>query len=167
MRRCPIGLFGNTAGLAPHALRTLERLYRRRVPLRSHRHPRARAHLVEASLATGRQVGVLVHRSGAVEHVIVGDANRLVLPDIGRLRAAAGRFRGLRLVHTHLRGEPLTHDDLVDLSRLRLDLVAAIHARPDGAPGDVYWAPAPREPGGKLLREGARCPSSSSTTISG
>ena len=30
----------------------------------------------------------------------------LMLPDIGRLRAAEGRFRGLRLVHTHLRGEP-------------------------------------------------------------
>jgi len=98
-------------------------------------------------------VGVLVHRSGAIEHVIVGDAHKLMLPDIGRLRAAAGRFRGLRLVHTHLRGEPLTHDDLVDLTRLRLDMVAAIHARPDGTPGDVYWAHLlPENPAGKAWR---------------
>lgn len=83
---------------------------------------------------------MLVNRNGVVEHVIVGDAHKLMLPDVGRLRAAAGRFRGIRLIHTHLRGEPLTHDDLVDLSRLRLDLVAAVHARPDGSPGDVYWA---------------------------
>lgn len=94
-----------------------------------------------------------MHRSGAIEHVIVGDAHKLMLPDIGRLRAAAGRFRGLRLVHTHLRGEPLSHDDLVDLTRLRLDLVAAIHARPDGTPGDVYWAHLlPENPAGKTWR---------------
>ena len=78
------------------------------------------------SLETGRQVGVLVHRSGQVDSVVVGDATKLMLPDIGRLRAAEGRFRGLRLIHTHLHGEPLTRDDLVDLVRLRLDLVAAI-----------------------------------------
>ncbi len=48
---------------------------------------------------------------------------------------AAGRFRGLRLVHTHLRNEPLTRDDLIDLALLRLDLVAAIGVTPDGRPG--------------------------------
>ena len=29
----------------------------------------------------------------------------------GRFRAGGSRFRGLRLVHTHLRSEPLTRDD--------------------------------------------------------
>ena len=95
---------------------------------------------VDVSHETGRQVGVLVHRSGAVEHVIVGDASRLMLPDIGRLRAAEGRFRGLRLVHTHVRGEPLTKDDFVDLVRLRLDLVCAIHMAPNGEPRGVSYA---------------------------
>jgi len=51
-----------------------------------------------------------------------------------------GRFRGLRLVHTHLRGEPLTADDLNDLALLRLDLVAAIGADTDGQPGAVQVA---------------------------
>lgn len=97
---------------------------------------------------------MLINRNGVVEHVIVGDATRLMLPDVGRLRAAAGRFRGLRLVHTHLRGEPLTHDDLVDLSRLRLDLVAVIQCRPDGAVGDLHWAHLlPENPTGALWRE--------------
>ncbi len=89
---------------------------------------------------TGRQVGVLVHRSGAVDTVVVGDAGRLMLPDIGRLRAAEGRFRGLRLIHTHVRGEPLSRDDMVDLVRLRLDLVAAIHMAPNGEPRNVSYA---------------------------
>ncbi|HEY1691566.1 MAG TPA: GTPase HflX [Polyangiaceae bacterium] len=92
------------------------------------------------SLETGRQVGVLVHRSGQVDTVIVGDAGKLMLPDIGRLRAAEGRFRGLRLVHTHLRAEPLTRDDLVDLVRLRLDLVAAIQIAHGGEPRAIVYA---------------------------
>jgi len=92
------------------------------------------------SFETGRQVGVLVHRSGQIDTVVVGDAGKLVLPDIGRLRAAEGRFRGLRLVHTHLRSEPLTRDDLVDLVRLRLDLVAAILLAHDGEPRSMVYA---------------------------
>ncbi|MEI7893569.1 MAG: GTPase HflX [Myxococcales bacterium] len=122
----PIELHGNKTGLSPSAIKTLERLYRRRVPSSNITTPELTRTLVEASVETGRQVGVLVHRSGQVDYVIVGDAGKLMLPDIGRLRAAEGRFRGLRLIHTHLRGEPLTRDDLVDLVRLRLDLVAAI-----------------------------------------
>jgi GTP-binding protein HflX len=85
-------------------------------------------------------VGVLVHRSGQVDTVIIGDAGKLVLPDIGRLRAAEGRFRGLRLVHTHVRGEPLTRDDLVDLVRLRLDMVAAIQLAHNGEPRAMVYA---------------------------
>jgi GTP-binding protein HflX len=96
--------------------------------------------LAAVSFETGRQVGVLVHRSGQVDSVVVGDASRLMLPDVGRLRAAEGRFRGLRLVHTHLRGEPLTRDDLVDLVRLRLDLVAAILLGPEGDARALSWA---------------------------
>ncbi|MGA7120614.1 MAG: GTPase HflX [Polyangiaceae bacterium] len=96
--------------------------------------------LAAASLETGRQVGVLVHRSGQVDYVVVGDASKLMLPDIGRLRAAEGRFRGLRLVHTHLRGEPLSRDDLVDLVRLRLDLVAVIQLATGGDPRSIAYA---------------------------
>jgi GTP-binding protein HflX len=128
-------------------VKTLERLYRRRVPLDSITTPELVRTLVEASVETGRQVGVLIHRSGQVDYVIVGDAGRLMLPDIGRLRAAEGRFRGLRFVHTHPRGEPLTKDDIVDLVRLRLDLVAAIQMAPTGEPrGLVYAHNTPGEP---------------------
>ena len=97
---------------------------------------------------------MLVHRSGQVDSVVVGDARKLMLPDIGRLRAAEGRFRGLRLVHTHLRGEPLTRDDLVDLVRLRLDLVAAILLAPGGEPRSMCWAHnVPADAGGASYRE--------------
>jgi GTP-binding protein HflX len=97
---------------------------------------------------------VLVHRSGQVDYVVVGDASKLMLPDIGRLRAAEGRFRGLRLIHTHLRGEPLTRDDLVDLVRLRLDLIAAIQLTHLGEPRSIAYAHnVPTVPGGTPYRE--------------
>jgi GTP-binding protein HflX len=133
-------IHGNTQGLAASELRALERLYRRRVPfdvLTTHELARS---LCDVSHKTARQVGVLVDRAGDVEFVIVGDAAKIDLPDIGRLRAAQGRFRGLRLVHTHLRNEPLTRDDLVDLTLLRLDLVVAICVSPEGLPLTVHWA---------------------------
>src|SRR5688572_22590311 len=63
-----------------------------------------------------------------------------MLPDIGRLRAAKGRFRALRLVHTHLFNEPLTRDDLTDLTRLRLDLVCAVLLSPQKEPQRISWA---------------------------
>jgi GTP-binding protein HflX len=102
--------------------------------------PELARHLTELSRELNRQVGVLLSRDGTVRNVIVGDAHSLTLPDIGRLRGGLSRFRGLRLVHTHLRGEPLTRDDLNDLALLRLDLVAMIEALPDGLPGKVEIA---------------------------
>jgi GTP-binding protein HflX len=131
---------GNTLGLAPSELDSLERLYRRRVPPDRVTSPELARALTERSAAIGRQVGVLINRRGQIESVVVGDAGKISLPDLGRQRAGVGRLRGLRLVHTHLRGEPLTRDDLVDLAMLRLDLVAAIGVEGDGLPGMVHLA---------------------------
>jgi GTPase len=133
-------LSGNTAGLkASHSKRLLA-TWRRRVQQRELVSPELARHLTELSREIGRQLGVLLNRRGEVEHVIVGDARQLVLPDIGRARAGHARLRGLRLVHTHLKDEPLTRDDLTDLVLLRLDAVAAVVAREDGLPGKVYVA---------------------------
>jgi GTPase len=121
---------GHLAGIRASELKALEALYSKRVPfdvLTTHELARA---LAKFSHQTGRQSGVLVDRSGKVHFVIVGDATKLMLPDVGRMRAAEGRLRGLRLIHTHLYDEPLTRDDLVDLTRLRLDLVVALCLAP-------------------------------------
>ncbi|HKI05756.1 MAG TPA: GTPase HflX, partial [Thermoanaerobaculia bacterium] len=102
--------------------------------------PELARHLTETSHRLNRQIGVLLGRDGNVRNVIVGNAHSLTLPDVGRLRGGVGRFRGLRLVHTHLKGEPLTRDDLNDLALLRLDLVAAIEVLDTGLPGRVELA---------------------------
>jgi GTPase len=121
-------------------VRALTRLYTRRLSAEGIATPEFFRNLAQISVETGRQIGVLVHRSGDVDYVIVGDSQKLMLPDIGRLRAAKGRFRGLRLIHTHVRGEPISRDDLVDLTRLRLDLVAAVQLAPTGEIRGVSYA---------------------------
>ena len=133
-------IHGNTQGLQPAQRKALERTYRRRVSPHEVVSVELARHLAEVSGELGRQVGVLVSRDGAIRNVIVGDAAQLMLPDIGRLRGRAGRFRGLRLVHTHLKGEPLTADDLNDLALLRLDMVAMIEVTGNGRPGRVEAA---------------------------
>ena len=133
-------IFGETSGLSPSAHKALERIYRRRVPMDTIATPELVRSLADASRESGRQVGALVHRSGVVDYVIVGSQSGIMLPEIGRLRAARGRFRALRLVHTHLFNEPLNQDDFTDLTRLRLDMVAAVLLTPEGEPRALTWA---------------------------
>jgi len=147
-------LFGNLTGLKPSQERLLERIYRRRLAIHEVVSEELASFLCECSTEIKRQVGVLIARTGEVTHVIVGDHQKLMLPDLGRTRAGRGRLRGLRLVHTHLSAEPLTRDDLVDLAKLRLDMVAAIGIGPSGQPTKVYMAHLlPKNPAGELWRE--------------
>jgi GTPase len=132
---------GNTQGLKPNQLRRIEKLYTRRIAQHEIVTAEFARQLAELSHETRRQIGVLVDRKGYVEYVTVGDAHRIELPDFKRIRTAQDRFRGLRCVHTHLRGETLTPDDLTDLALLRLDLMAAIAVEPKtGLPEVVYVA---------------------------
>jgi GTP-binding protein HflX len=134
-------LHGNTQGLKPNQLRRIEKLYQRRIPPHQIVTPEFARQLSELSHETRRQIGALIDRKGYVEFVIVGDVRRIELPDFKRVRVGRDRFRGLRCVHTHLRGEELTRDDLTDLALLRLDLMAAIDVDQDtGLPGVVRSA---------------------------
>ncbi len=147
-------VFGNTLGLKPSQLHALRRTYRRRVDAQSIVSAELARHLCEVSLETSRQIGVLLDRKGTVHAVIVGDARKLELPDIGRSRAGESRLRGLRLVHTHLHGEPLSRDDHTDLALLRLDLVAALEVLEGGLPGKVHFAHlVPENPQGAMWKD--------------
>ena len=97
-------------------------------------------YLCELSQELNRQVGVLIDRKGTIAHVVVGDHKSIFLPDIGRFRTAANRLRGLRYVHTHLRGEPFTPDDMTDLALLRFDVMVALDVGADGLPRGAHVA---------------------------
>ena len=134
-------LHGNTHGLKPNQIRRIEKLYQRRIPPHQIVTQEFARHLTELSHETNRQIGALIDRKGYVEYVMVGDAKRIEMPDFRRVRVAGERFRGLRCVHTHLRGEDLTRDDLTDLALLRLDLMASIDVdEQSGLPGIVRAA---------------------------
>jgi len=131
---------GNLTGLKPNQLRRLEHVYRRRVPEDAIISWELARFCTGLSHEIGRQIGVLISRRGAIEDVIVGNDREVVLPDLSGYRLGRRSLRGIRLVHTHLRDEPLSQDDLTDLALLRLDLIAAVGVNDDGQPGHLYAA---------------------------
>ena len=131
---------GNLTGLKPNQLRRLEHVYRRRVPEDAIISWELARFCTGLSHEIGRQIGVLINRRGAIEDVIVGNDREVVLPDLSGYRLGRRSLRGIRLVHTHLRDEPLSQDDLTDLALLRLDLIAAVGVNDDGQPGRLYAA---------------------------
>ncbi len=83
----------------------------------------------------------MIDRGGNVRYVVVGGPSGVWIPDLSAFRLGSGpRLRGLRCVHTHLKGEALSHEDLADLALLRLDLMAAIGVLNSGLPGDIFLA---------------------------
>ncbi len=133
-------LFGNTAGLASADNKALRALYRRRMDARAFLTPQVARELTELTVRLGRRVGLLVDRQGQIDKVVVGDAHRVFLPDLGARRAGAARFRGVRLVLSSLRPEGITDEDLTDLVLLQLDAIVVVHAQTDGLPGLVQYA---------------------------
>ena len=133
-------IYGNTEGLKSSHTKALQALYDRTIPRNRFIHAQLGRRVSELSRELKRQIGLMADRNGIITHVIVGDAHRLFIPDLSRHRAGDSRFRGLRLLHTHLRGEGLTRDDLTDLALLRIDSVVVIQSQYDGLPGRVEMA---------------------------
>ncbi len=118
----------------------MERLALRRIPVGRVVTQEMARHLAGISREISRQIGILVDRKGNVRRVVVGDARSVMIPKLDGWRVGAGRLRGLRLIHTHLKDEPLSQEDLTDLALLRLDLVASIGVDSQGLPTVVRMA---------------------------
>ncbi|WP_281183894.1 GTPase HflX [Trichlorobacter lovleyi] len=140
-------LHGNLAGLKQSQIQAAERLYRRRIPADELCSAELAGRLLELSLELRRQIGLLVNRQGAIELILIGTEKGLLIPDLKEYPLGRKRLRGLRLIHTHLKSEPLTEDDLTDLKLLRLDLIAALCPL-DGRRSIVHLAHLSTEPGG-------------------
>jgi len=133
-------LHGNIAGLKSSQVKALERIYSRRIPPDSLVTPDLARFLTELSYDIRRQIGILVDRQGAISHVIIGDDREIYIPELSRFRITGAGLRGLRCIHTHLRGEQLSQDDLTDLALLRLDMMVALAVEENGLPGTVHYA---------------------------
>jgi GTP-binding protein HflX len=119
-------VFGNTSGLKASQLKKLQVLYRRHLPPQQVVSLELAHSLAEISLEIKRQIGLLINRRGDLLYVIVGHDHSLLIPDLSEFRGAKGRLKGLRLLHTHFKEEPLNEEDKTDLARLRLDLVTVL-----------------------------------------
>ncbi len=129
----------------------LERLYRRKTPPNTVITPEAARALPEASVETGRQIGLIIDRGGNIRNVLVGTNKDILIPDLSEHRLGSKRLRGVRFIHTHLKDMPLNQEDFTDLALLRLDMIAALTVRPDGLPGMISIAHLlPRNPNEKL-----------------
>jgi len=117
---------GNTSGLKTAQLKGLERIASRRVNPDMVISPELAKELCAVAFELGRQVGVLLSRGGQVEAVMVGDHRSIMIPALKQFRASGGRLKGLRCVHTHLAGEDISEDDLMDLLFLRLDMMTVV-----------------------------------------
>ncbi len=133
-------VFGNTTGLRATQIRQIEALYRHRLPPEAAITPDLARELCALSFEIRRQIGFLADRSGNIIFVMVGDHNGIMLPDTSSYRTPPGRLKGLRYIHTHISGEPLTRDDLTDLTLLRLDLIAALTLSDTGTPHEIHLA---------------------------
>ena len=143
---------GNTKGLAPAELKSVERLARRSLEPGEIVSLELARELIHISAALGRMVGVLVSRSGKIEEIVLGTKLLLFLPDLGRYRLGAGRLRRLRLIFTDLSaGEECAHipsDIYTDLEKLRLDAVVAVKQFSNRvACAYAYILPRPQEHG--------------------
>lgn len=131
---------GSLLGLKPSHKDRLTRLALKRIRRDRVISPDLSRKLTEISLEIGRQVGILVDRQGNIHKVLVGDARSILIPKLSGWRVGAGRLRGLRFIHTHLKDEPLTQEDLTDLATLRLDLAACIGVDSSGLPTAIHIA---------------------------
>ena len=135
-----IKIHGNLHGLKASQIKMIERIGRRRVSPDMVITPEIGRRLAHVSRETGRQTGILVDRSGQIDKVIVGTAKGIFLPDMSSDKSGLARLRGVRLVHTHLKEEPVSDEDLTDWTLLRLDWIAAIEVKSDGESGLVHSA---------------------------
>jgi GTP-binding protein HflX len=137
-------IFGNIAGLKPSIIRSLEKLYRRKVPPQSIITSELAHELAYLSYQINRQVGLLINRKGDIDFVVVGSYNRIEIPELHGYRDYQARLKGLRFIHTHLmkkdQSSGLDQDDLIDLAFLRLDLIGAQEVYEDGRVGRIHIA---------------------------
>ncbi len=133
-------IYGKLEGIQSKYLKILERLSSRKSRSDNVISLDIARIMCSYSLATGRQVAILLSRKGDIEYIISGTSDEIVIPALSRFNLVAGRLRGLRLVHTHPSGKGVDNDDITDMALLRLDSVTALNYDNQGEPRKMETA---------------------------
>ena len=113
----------------------LERLYCRRMSADEVLSPEAAKTLAQFTHEIRRPIGLVITRRGAVQDVLVGSGTEPSPTTLTAFRASPRSLRGLRLIRSHLKEQPLTQEDLTLLGLLRLDMIGTMTVTPKGEPG--------------------------------
>ena len=97
-------IFGNTTGLRAAQIKQIERLGRKGIPPENIISQDLARQLSFLSRDINRQIGLLISRKGEITTVMVGDHKGILIPNLEGFRSSSLRFKGLRLIHTHLNG---------------------------------------------------------------
>jgi GTPase len=129
----------------------LERLYRRRMSADEVLSPEAAKTLAQFTHEIRRPIGLVITRRGAVQDVLVGSGTEPSPTTLTAFRASPRSLRGLRLIRSHPKEQPLTQEDLTLLGLLRLDMIGTMTVTPKGEPGLLSLAHLnPPSPKGEL-----------------
>jgi len=82
-------LYGNFKGLKANQIRRLENLYRRRSDPDMLLGRELAKDLGRLSREIRRQIGLLINRRGKVVYVLIGDQQRIFIPDTEKLMVAS------------------------------------------------------------------------------
>lgn len=132
-----IQIKGNIKGVRQSVLEEMEQLFQMDMELLRHQfisEPLMNA-MADFTGRINREVMVYIARDGMVMEVIVGQHDRVSLPDI-RVRRGKRRLTGVRCIHTHPDGNPvLSSVDVAALYRMRFDAMASLGVREGKATG--------------------------------
>lgn len=112
--------------MKPRQLKALERLGQKKINVDEIISRELARSLVSLSSELNRQLALLIHRSGRIETVIIGDFDRIVIPALSGIRSAGGRLRGLRCIRTSFAAKGASDEDVMDMVCLRLDLFSVL-----------------------------------------
>ncbi len=131
-------IYGELVGLKRSVIKDLEKYYNYPVPKDEVVSKYLAKELTRVSKEINRVIALLIDRKGEIKFIIIGNHNRVFIPELGRFRAGGKRFRGLRLFQTKLNYEEITIDNLTDLYKLKLDMVSVLTTSPLGEPDSIY-----------------------------
>ncbi|TKB89743.1 MAG: GTPase HflX [Nitrospira sp.] len=113
--------------------------------------PEAAKTLAQFTHEIRRPIGLVITRRGAVQDVLVGSGTEPSPTTLTAFRASPRSLRGLRLIRSHPKEQPLTQEDLTLLGLLRLDMIGTMTVTPKGEPGLLSLAHLnPPSPKGEL-----------------
>ena len=133
-------LHGNLEGIKKSTLAEIQALYDEQIPVGSFIPYELLQNLCAFSHSLNREIALYISRYGDIVDVIIGQSDRIDLPEI-RLRRSAARLSMVRCIHTHPSdsGE-LSDVDISALQTVQLDAMCAVGVGQSGTPTTAQCA---------------------------